>query len=90
MKIGREKIVQTRYPLIGFSGELVSPIGSIEFPVIAGTFLSQQTIMVKFLLVDRPSAYNPFIGRTSLNELKAVMSTPHLSMKFPPQKDSES
>jgi hypothetical protein len=39
--------------------------------------------MVKFLLVDRPSAYNAIIGRTTLNELKAVTSTLHLSMKFP-------
>jgi hypothetical protein len=39
--------------------------------------------MVKFLLVDRPSTYNAIFGRTTLNELKAVTSTPHLSMKFP-------
>jgi hypothetical protein len=38
--------------------------------------------MVKFLLVDQPSAYNAIIGRASLNELKAVTSTPHLKMKF--------
>jgi hypothetical protein len=28
------------------------------------------------------SAYNAIFGRTALNELKAVTSTPHLSMKF--------
>jgi hypothetical protein len=39
--------------------------------------------MVKFLVVDKPSAYNAIFGRTTLNELKVVMSTPHLSMKFP-------
>jgi hypothetical protein len=39
--------------------------------------------MVKFLLMDRSSAYNAIIGRTTLNELKVVMSSPHLSMKFP-------
>jgi hypothetical protein len=39
--------------------------------------------MVKFLLVDRPSTYNAIFGRTTLNELKAITSTPHLSMKFP-------
>ncbi|XP_062151978.1 uncharacterized protein LOC133860372 [Alnus glutinosa] len=39
--------------------------------------------MVKFLVVDRVSAYNAIIGRTTLNNLKTVTSTPHLSMKFP-------
>lgn len=39
--------------------------------------------MVKFLLIDRPSAYNAIIGRTILNQLGAVASTPHLKMKFP-------
>ncbi len=39
--------------------------------------------MVKFLVVDRPSVYNSIFGRTALNELKAVTSTPHESMKFP-------
>jgi hypothetical protein len=39
--------------------------------------------MVRFLLVDRPLAYNAIFGRTALNELKSVTSTPHLSMKFP-------
>jgi hypothetical protein len=28
-------------------------------------------------------AYNTIFGRTTLNELKAVTSTPHLIMKFP-------
>jgi predicted negative regulator of RcsB-dependent stress response len=39
--------------------------------------------MVRFLLVDRPLAYNAIFGRTALNELKAITSTSHLSMKFP-------
>lgn len=39
--------------------------------------------MVKFFLVDRPLAYNVIIGRTALNELRAITSTPHLKMKFP-------
>jgi hypothetical protein len=38
--------------------------------------------MVKFLIVDRALAYNAIFGRTALNELKAVTSTLHLSMKF--------
>lgn len=58
------------------------PIGSIELQVTAWTFPRQKTIMVRFLVVDRPSAYHAIFGRTALNELKAVTSTPHLCMKF--------
>jgi hypothetical protein len=61
----------------------VLPLGSIELPVMAGVYPRQRTIMVKFLIIDRPSAYKAILGRTALNELKAVNSTPHLSMKFP-------
>jgi hypothetical protein len=37
--------------------------------------------MDRFLMIDRPSAYNAILGRTTLHDLKAVTSTPHLSMK---------
>jgi hypothetical protein len=67
---------------MGFAGEKVLPIGSIELPVTAGSYLRERVIMVKFLLVDRPLAYNAIFGRTALNKLKDVTSTPHLSMKF--------
>jgi hypothetical protein len=51
--------------------------------VTTGTYPRQKIIMVRFLLVDRPLTYDAIFGRTTLNKLKAVTSTPHLSMKFP-------
>jgi hypothetical protein len=38
--------------------------------------------MVKFLLIDRPSAYNAILGRTTINDLKAITSTSYLKIKF--------
>lgn len=83
MKINRGKLVPVRYPLVGFTGEQVMSLGLIELQVTAGTPPRQKTIMVKFLIVDVASAYNAILGRAAQTELKAVMSIPHLCMKFP-------
>ncbi|XP_062167045.1 uncharacterized protein LOC133873343 [Alnus glutinosa] len=82
MKISREKVSAFHFPLVGFAGKQVMPLGSIELQVTLGNPPAQKTIPVKFLLVDQPSAYNAIFGRTAQAELKAVMSIPHLSMKF--------
>ena len=37
-------------------------------------------------MVDVSSAYNALMGRTTLNQLGAIVSTPHLCMKFPTPK----
>jgi hypothetical protein len=83
MGVPREKVVPVSCQLQGFAAEKVLPLGSIDLPMTAGTYPRQKVIMVKFLIIDRVSAYNAIIGRTALNNLKAVTSTSHLSMKFP-------
>jgi hypothetical protein len=45
-------IGQGKGPLVGFSGEQVLPIGSIDLPVMEGTSPREKTIMVKFLVVE--------------------------------------
>ena len=38
---------------------------------------------VEFLIVEAPNnTYNAIMGRTLLNKAKAIISTPHLLMKF--------
>jgi len=83
MGVPSEKLVPVSCQLQGFAGEKVLPLGSIDLPVTAGAYPRQKVIMVKFLIVDKVSAYNAIIGRTALNDFRAVTSTPHLSMKFP-------
>jgi hypothetical protein len=34
------------------------------------------------MVIDRPSGYKAMLGRMALNELKAVMLKPYLTMKF--------
>jgi hypothetical protein len=71
---------------VGFAGEQVQPIGSIELPVTTEDYPTTKIIMVNFLLIDRPSAYNAILRRTALNDLKAITSTPHLKIKFPTER----
>jgi hypothetical protein len=82
MKISSEKVIPATYPLVGFVGEQVQPVSSIDLPVTARDYPTTKSIMVKFLLIDRPSAYNAVLGRTTLNDLKAITSTSHLKIKF--------
>jgi hypothetical protein len=86
MEISLEKVIPATYPLVGFAKEQVQPVGSIVLPVTAEDYPTTKTIMVKFLLINRPSAYNAILGRTALNDLKAITSTPHLKIKFPTEK----
>ena len=39
--------------------------------------------MVRFLVVDAPSAYNMLLGRPSLNSIRVVPSAYHMVIKFP-------
>jgi hypothetical protein len=72
MKIDQNKVIPAKHSLVGFTGEQVLPLGSIELPVMAGTYPRQSTIMVRFLIIDQPSAYNAILKKTALNDLKAV------------------
>lgn len=42
-----------------------------------------RTLLVQYVLIDTDSSYNVLTGRTSLNALSSIVSTPHLAMKFP-------
>lgn len=67
MEIGREKLKPIRTPLIGFGGECLNPLGSIELPMIMGELPYQVTKMVNFLVVEHSSVYNVILGRPILN-----------------------
>jgi hypothetical protein len=52
MKIDGRKVVLDRHSLVGFTGEQVLPLGSIELPIMAGVYPRQRTITVRFLIID--------------------------------------
>ncbi|KAL2226380.1 UNVERIFIED_CONTAM: Retrovirus-related Pol polyprotein from transposon, partial [Sesamum indicum] len=77
----RLELVKT--PLVSFGGSEVASLGTIELPVSMGDEPKRKTLMVKFLVVDTPFAYNVILGRPRLNSFRAVSSTYHMKMKFP-------
>ena len=83
MRLGWDQLHLVCSPLIGFGGMKVQPVGTITLPVVVGSCPQQITKEVNILMVDCSSSYNAIIGRPTLNSWKAVMSTYHLSVKFP-------
>ena len=83
MGIERERLDPVITHLRGFSGEKVLPLGSIQLVVTLGDPPCQETITVRFIIVDAPSAYNMLLGRPSLNAIKACPSAYHMMIKFP-------
>jgi hypothetical protein len=75
--------------LLRFAEEQVQPVSSIKLLVTARDHPTTKTIMVKFLLVDRPSAYITILGKTALNDLKAVTSTSQFKIKFSTERGVE-
>ena len=69
-------------PLIGFTGDTLRPKGMVQLKVAFGTSPKVVEVMVDFLVVDAPSAYNAILGRSTLNRIGAIVSSPHLKVKF--------
>ncbi|KAJ4821053.1 Pol-polyprotein [Rhynchospora pubera] len=70
-------------PLVGFAGDTVIPLGTIDLEVEFGEPPNSVISRVKFIVVNAPSAYNVILGRKSLNDVGAIASTKHLMIKFP-------
>ena len=83
MGIGREQLIPTNVPLVGFGGTRVLPLGAITLSVVVGDYPQQIAKDVTFLVVNCSFAYNAILGRPTLNSWKIVTSTYHLMIKFP-------
>ncbi|KAL0416428.1 UNVERIFIED_CONTAM: hypothetical protein Slati_3474700 [Sesamum latifolium] len=67
MQLGDAPLEEVNTSLYGFTGEVVHPRGLISLPLTLGTGPAQRTCVLKFLVVDVPSAYNVILGRPILN-----------------------
>ncbi|GAV87688.1 LOW QUALITY PROTEIN: hypothetical protein CFOL_v3_31114, partial [Cephalotus follicularis] len=71
LRIPTDQLKSVKTPLVGFVGEMVHSLGSIELSVVTGTSPCQTQVEMTFLVVDTPSSYNAIIGRSGLNLMKA-------------------
>ena len=70
-------------PLYGFSGDSVIPEGTIKLAITLEEPPRIATVMIDFLVVKYPSAFNVVMGKPFLYALKVVMSIHCLTIKFP-------
>ncbi|GAV63389.1 hypothetical protein CFOL_v3_06907, partial [Cephalotus follicularis] len=82
LRVPTDQLRPVKTPLVGFVGEMVHPLGSINLSVVAGIVPRQTQVQMTFLVVDTPSPYNAIVGRPGLNLMEAIMSTRHLLVKF--------
>ncbi|GAV72277.1 hypothetical protein CFOL_v3_15765, partial [Cephalotus follicularis] len=62
LRIPADQLKPLKTPLVGFAGEMIHPLGSINLSVVAGTAPCQTQVEMTFLVVDTPSPYNAIIG----------------------------
>ncbi|XP_014511569.1 uncharacterized protein LOC106770266 [Vigna radiata var. radiata] len=72
--------------IVGFVGERVDTRGYLDLRTRSGTQDNAKKLRVWFLLVEANTSYNALLGRPCLNAFGAIVSTPHLTMKFPSNK----
>ncbi|GKV36104.1 hypothetical protein SLEP1_g44272 [Rubroshorea leprosula] len=83
MQLNPNSLQKHEGPIYGFDNQPVSVEGIITLPIYVGSEPRFRMASVTFLVVKMESAFNTILGRATLCELKAVISQPHLCMKFP-------
>ncbi|GAV75197.1 hypothetical protein CFOL_v3_18676, partial [Cephalotus follicularis] len=66
LRILADQLRPVKTPLVGFMGEMVHPLVSINLSVVTGSVPCQTQIQMTFLMVDTPSPYNAIIRRPRL------------------------
>ncbi|GKA52473.1 hypothetical protein Tco_0745788 [Tanacetum coccineum] len=70
-------------PLVGFSREIIWPLGQISLLVKIGDEEHSTFAWMNFMVVRSPSPYNGIIGRPRVSKIRAIPSTAHRMLKFP-------
>ncbi|GKA29316.1 hypothetical protein Tco_0715561 [Tanacetum coccineum] len=77
------QMVLTATLLVGFSREIIWPLGRISLLVKIGDEEHLTSAWMNFMVVRSPSLYNGIIGRPGVRRIQAVSSTAYKMLKFP-------
>ncbi|GKA75878.1 hypothetical protein Tco_0782256 [Tanacetum coccineum] len=80
-KVKNQMILATT-PLVGFSGEIIWPLGQISLLVKIGDEEHSTSAWMNFMVVRSPSPYNRVIGRSGVRKIQAIPSTAYGMLKF--------
>ncbi|GKA51251.1 reverse transcriptase domain-containing protein [Tanacetum coccineum] len=79
----RNQMVPVTASLIGFSGEIIWPLGKLSLLVKIGDEEHSTSTWMNFVVVRSSSSYNRIIRRPGVRKIQAVSSTAHEMIKFP-------
>ncbi|XP_072062217.1 uncharacterized protein [Arachis hypogaea] len=84
-KLGLDDKELRAYPdtFFGLGDTPIKPLDFVPLHTNFGKGMKSKTLSIDFIVVDVASAYNTLIGKTTLNRVGAVVSTPHICLKFP-------
>ncbi|XP_025678151.1 uncharacterized protein [Arachis hypogaea] len=68
--------------LFGLGDTPIRSLGFISLHTTFGKCMKSRTLSIDYIVVGVTSTYNASIGRTTLNRLCTVVSTPHICMKY--------
>ncbi|GKA67683.1 hypothetical protein Tco_0767600 [Tanacetum coccineum] len=82
LEIRNQMVPGTTY-LVGFSGEIIWPLGQVSLLVKIGDEEHSTSAWMNFMVVRSHSLYNRIIGRPGVRRIKAIPSIAHEMLKFP-------
>nr|GFB72866.1 reverse transcriptase domain-containing protein [Tanacetum cinerariifolium] len=78
----KNQLIPANTPLVGFSGEIILPLGQISLLVRIGDEEHSTSARMNFMVVRSPSPYNGIIGRPRVRKIRAIPSTAQGMIKF--------
>nr|GEV05035.1 reverse transcriptase domain-containing protein [Tanacetum cinerariifolium] len=79
----KNQLIPANTPLVGFSREIIWPLGHISLLVRVGDEEHSTSAWMNFMVVRSPSPYNGIIGRPGIRKIRAIPYTLHGMIKFP-------
>ncbi|XP_015935315.1 uncharacterized protein LOC107461348 [Arachis duranensis] len=71
-----------QHGVVGLGDHFIKPDGIISLPTSVGQGQRRRTVMADFVVLQDSTAYNIILGRKTINDLGAAISTKLLVMKF--------